>query len=171
MRGIVFVAVAVSTAVLLAEPSKAAQRCTLGNPDYFLSASGKTTPLCTPTSNAASCFVEGSGFAWNHGDFQNQITNTWLGMVGPGVLKKGRFGEIFSDHADIRPTILLLAGLEDDYAHDGRVLFEALSPLALPIGLKSFRIRSRLSPRRTRRSMPRAASLAPAPLPGFRRRR
>ena len=55
-------------------------------------------------------------------------------MVGPGVLKKGRFGETFSDHTDIRPTILLLAGLEDDYAHDGRVLFEALSPLALPIG-------------------------------------
>src|SRR5215469_7236430 len=31
MRGAVFVAVAVSTAVLLAEPSRAAQRCTLGN--------------------------------------------------------------------------------------------------------------------------------------------
>ena len=31
MRGIVFVAVAVSTAVLLVDPSRAAQRCTLGN--------------------------------------------------------------------------------------------------------------------------------------------
>jgi len=124
--------------MVTADPNRTPNFILFGNPDYFLSASGKTTPLCTPTSNAASCFVEGSGFAWNHGDFQNQITNTWLGMVGPGVLKKGRFGEIFSDHTDIRPTILLLTGLEDDYAHDGRVLFEALSPLALPIGLKVF---------------------------------
>jgi hypothetical protein len=78
-------------------------------------------------------------FAWNHGDFQNQITKTWLGMVGPGVLAKGRFGEIFSDHTDIRPTILRLIGLKDDYAHDGRVLFEALDDEAVPDSLRDHR--------------------------------
>jgi hypothetical protein len=110
-----------------------------GNPDYFLSASGKTTPTCTPTTGTpvyTSCFSEGPGFAWNHGDFQNQITHTWLGIVGPGVRNDGRFGEIFSDHTDIRPTILSLAGLKDDYAHDGRVLFEVLEDEALPWSLR-----------------------------------
>ena len=80
--------------------------------------------------------MEESGFAWNHGDFQNQITHTWLGIVGPGVLSKGRFGEIFTDHTDIRPTIMSLAGLKDDYAHDGRVLFEALDDEAVPDSLR-----------------------------------
>ena len=81
----------------------------------------------TPTTDAASCFAEGSGFAWNHGDFQKEITHTWLGMAGPGVAQLGRFGEVFTDHTDIRPTVLYLAGLQDDYAHDGRVVFEALT--------------------------------------------
>ncbi|HYM01528.1 MAG TPA: hypothetical protein VET85_01205 [Stellaceae bacterium] len=103
-----------------------------GNDDYFLFATGHTSPLCSPASNAASCFVEESGFAWNHGDFQKQITHTWLGMVGPGIKQHGRFGEIFSDHSDIRPTMLSLAGLKDDYAHDGRALFEAIENQALP---------------------------------------
>jgi arylsulfatase A-like enzyme len=51
----------------------------------------------------------------------------------------GRFGEIFSDHTDIRPTILSLAGLKDDYAHDGRVLFEALDDEAVPDSLRDQR--------------------------------
>ena len=99
----------------------------------------RSPPLCTPQQNAASCFHEETGFAWNHGDFQNQITKTWLGVVGPGVLELGRFGEIFTDHTDIRPTILRLAGLADDYAHDGRVLFEALGDEAVPASLRDYR--------------------------------
>jgi hypothetical protein len=75
-------------------------------------------------------------FAWNHGDFQNDVTRTWLGIVGPGVCANGRCGEVLTDHSDIRPTILSLAHLKDDYAHDGRVVFglsdqhETLSELA-----------------------------------------
>jgi len=108
------------------------------NPDYFFFTSGKTPPpTCTPT--LADCFAEDPGFAWNHGDFQQEITKTWLGMVGPGVRKLGEFGEIFSDHTDIRPTILSLAGLKDDYAHDGRVLFEALADHAIPRALRAHR--------------------------------
>jgi hypothetical protein len=119
--------------MITADPNRTPNFILFANPDYFFLTSGVTPPpLCTPTQNAASCFVEESGFAWNHGDFQNQITRTWLGMVGPGVLNKGRFGEIFSDHTDTRPTILRLAGLKDDYAHDGRVLFEALDDEAVP---------------------------------------
>jgi hypothetical protein len=114
------------------DPARTPTFILFANPDYFLSASGKATPGCTPTSDAptfdaTSCFSENSDFAWNHGDFQEDITKTWLGIVGPGVLSQGRFGSIFSDHTDIRPTMLRLAGLTDDYAHDGRVLFEALT--------------------------------------------
>jgi hypothetical protein len=37
---------------------------------------------------------------------------------------------------NIRPTMLLLAGLTDDYAHDGRALVEALTDSALPKSLR-----------------------------------
>jgi hypothetical protein len=60
-------------------------------------------------------------------------------MVGPGVLQRGTLGEIFSDHTDIRPTILTLAGLKDDYKHDGRVLFEVLADQATPRALRAHR--------------------------------
>jgi hypothetical protein len=122
------------------DPARSPDFTLFGNPDYFLSASsgsGHTTP-CSPVSNVAGgCFAfPGPSFVWNHGDFQNQITHTWLGIVGPGVQRNGEFGAIFSDHTDIRPTILSLAHLTDDYAHDGRVLFEVLSRDALPDSLR-----------------------------------
>jgi len=62
-------------------------------------------------------------------------------MVGPGIRKasdnadsgEGESAVIeFSDHTDVRPTVLALLGLHDDYSHDGRVLLEALHPSALP---------------------------------------
>jgi hypothetical protein len=42
------------------------------------------------------------------------------------VRRQGEASETFSDHTDVRPTLLHLAGLQDDYAHDGRVIVEAL---------------------------------------------
>jgi len=123
--------------MITADPNRTPNFILFANPDYFLTASGKTSPLCSPMANAASCFAEQSGFAWNHGDFQNQITQTWLGTVGPELHRLGRFGEIFSDHTDIRPTMLSLVGLKDDCAHDGRVLFEALTPRVLPLTLRT----------------------------------
>jgi len=95
-----------------------------GDPDYFFFAGA---PNCT-----SPCVTELPGFAWNHGDVQPEIVTTWLGMVGPGVRDDGVDGNTWSDHTDIRPTILLLAGLKDDYGHDGRVLSEALTGAALP---------------------------------------
>jgi len=43
---------------------------------------------------------------------------------------------VFSDHTDLRPTIVALLGLQDDYVHDGRVLVEKLEPRALPDALE-----------------------------------
>src|SRR5438876_5422789 len=42
----------------------------------------------------------------------------------------------WSDHTDIRPTIMLLTGLKDDYSHDGRVLSEAMTGAALPATIR-----------------------------------
>jgi hypothetical protein len=121
-----------------ADPNRTPNFIQFANPDYFFLTSGNSPPpACTPAFDAASCFEEKSGFAWNHGDFQPEITKTWLGMVGPRVRNLGEFGEIFSDYTDTRPTIMRLVGLTDDYAHDGRVLFEALTHDALGEGLRA----------------------------------
>ena len=60
-------------------------------------------------------------------------------MVGPGVNAVGVDSTTWSDHTDIRPTILALVGLQDDYAHEGRVLFEDLADSALPSSAVSAR--------------------------------
>ena len=45
---------------------------------------------------------------------------------------------MFTDHTDIRPTILSLTKLKDDYAHDGRVIFEIIHDRALPVALRGY---------------------------------
>jgi hypothetical protein len=45
-------------------------------------------------------------------------------MVGPGVERGGIDSRTWADHTDVRPTMMDLLGLTDDYRHDGRVLFE-----------------------------------------------
>ena len=120
------------------DPNRTPNFVLFGNPDYFLSASGKTTPLCTPATDAASCFVQSRSFVWNHGDFQRDIVRTWLGVVGPGIRNLGATDRLFTDHTDIRPTILSLTKLKDDYAHDGRVIFEIIHDRALPVALRGY---------------------------------
>jgi hypothetical protein len=110
--------------MVTADPQRTPTFVMFGNPDYFFQTFG------TPD------LVENPGFAWNHGGFQPEITHTWLGMVGPGVLPLGEEGLTWSDHTDIRPTILALAGLKDDYAHDGRVLAEVLDRSTLSSALQ-----------------------------------
>jgi hypothetical protein len=107
-----------------------------GNDNYFDETASASSGKGTDCSQPPACVFEGSGFAWNHGDFQKQITRTWFGMVGPGVAQQGRYDAVFSDHTDLRPTMLTLAGLKDDYVHDGRVLVENLEPHALPDSLR-----------------------------------
>ncbi len=106
-----------------------------GNDNYFNSTSSASSGKGKDCSQPPACVSEETGFAWNHGDFQKQITRTWFGMAGPGVARQGRFDEVFSDHTDLRPTVLSLLGLKDDYVHDGRVLVENLEPHALPDSL------------------------------------
>lgn len=85
-------------------------------PDYFLSTFPPTTGI-----NPA--------FNWNHGDISPDINVTWLGLVGPHVKHLGITGKMWTDHSDIRPTILALAGLKDDYAHQGIPITRVISGL------------------------------------------
>jgi hypothetical protein len=72
-----------------------------------------------------------STFAWNHGGIQPEIATTWAGLVGPGVRNNGD-DSTWADHTDIRPTMLDLVGLSDQYVHDGRVLIDQLDAWAVP---------------------------------------
>jgi hypothetical protein len=36
--------------------------------------------------------------------------------------------DFFTDHVDVRPTLLFLSGLVDDYESDGRVILECSTP-------------------------------------------
>jgi len=85
-----------------------------------------------PTSTCETCI--GSAFAWNHGDIQKEIGQTWVGFVGPGVASQPD-QVIFTDHTDVRPTINALVGLRDVYEADGRVITQALVPAAVPAAL------------------------------------
>jgi hypothetical protein len=118
----------------LGDPARVPTFIPFGSPDYFFTSN--------PCGGPALC-VE-NGFAWNHGDIQNQIAQVFLGMVGPGVEPQGLNNWLWADHTDVRPTMLALLGLKDDYQHDGRVLVEALNPRSLPphlaIAIPSFAI-------------------------------
>jgi hypothetical protein len=111
------------------DPQRTPTFTVFGNPDYYQS---------TGAANCSTpCVAEGPKFAWNHGDLSPDINTTWLGLVGPGVNQVGVDSTTWSDHTDIRPTILALIGLQDDYSDAGRVLFEDLNPSALSQAVSS----------------------------------
>lgn len=123
--------------MVTSSPARTPSVTMFGNPDYFFQTTKGSLPLA-PVNCAADptlCVVQNSGFAWNHGDVQQDITRSWFGMVGPGVRQQGRNDRVFSDHTDLRPTLLVLTGLKSDYVHDGRVLVEKLERRALPPSL------------------------------------
>ena len=119
-------------------PARTPTLTMFGNPDYFFQTTRGSLPLAPQNcgANPALCVTQGPNFAWNHGDVQKDITQTWFGMVGPGVRHQGRNDRVFSDHTDLRPTALVLLGLKDDYIHDGRLLVEKLEHHAVPSSVR-----------------------------------
>ena len=110
------------------DPARTPTFILFADPNYFLFAGAQNC--------SSPCVTEQPGFAWNHGDFQSDITTTWLGMAGPGVDQAGVDSTTWSDHTDIRPTMLVLLGLQDDYQHEGRALTEELTGWAQPSAVK-----------------------------------
>jgi hypothetical protein len=117
-------------------------------PDYYLDPTGIN---CGTSANpAVDCVQVTTGFAWNHGYYSPDIDIIWSSFVGPGVQRRGVDGPepadspqvkdpdggglvpqyskvgTWADETDVRPTMLHLSGLADDYVMDGRVLTEIL---------------------------------------------
>ena len=111
--------------IVPADPARNATFVLFADPNYFLTD--------FPTSTCETCI--NPAFAWNHGDIQRDIATTWLGFVGPGVRRLGS-SDLWTDHTDVRPTMLSLLGLRDDYVHDGRAIAESFQPWALPRALR-----------------------------------
>jgi hypothetical protein len=105
------------------DPQRTPTFVMFGDPDYFFVLGGPDA-------------VEDPGFVWNHGGIQKEIVTTFLGLVGPGVQNNRIDPDVWSDHTDIRPTMLALTGLKDDYPSDGRVLAEEFFGWALPVGIR-----------------------------------
>ena len=124
--------------MVTADPFRTATFTPFADPDWFFFATGGATPATCATP-AACAFIPArtsQSFAWNHGDVQDEIASTWVGYVGQGVDQVGIDGNTWSDHTDVRPTLLNLVGLKDDYVHDGRVISEILQGYALPSAVK-----------------------------------
>ena len=92
-----------------------------------------------------------TSFAYDHGYYSPNIDITWVGMAGPGVATNGVDGPQPADgnqahdpestntvpqastdgtwveETDLRPTMLHLTGLSDDYQSDGHVITQALT--------------------------------------------
>ena len=98
-----------------------------GEDEYITSGAQNCTKPCVYTSN---------GFAWNHGGIWPDMQTIWLGLVGPGVQAKGVDSKTWADQVDLRPTLMALTGLKDDYQVDGRVLTQDLQPNRLPWSLR-----------------------------------
>jgi hypothetical protein len=116
--------------MVTSDPARTPSFTAFGDPNYFVTDAG-------PSCGSNPCIDY--HFAWSHGDVQTDIANTWVGFVGPGVAQRGIDSDTWTDHVNVRPTILSLVGLKDDYGHDGRVLFEALTTKATPQALIAHR--------------------------------
>jgi hypothetical protein len=127
-----------------ADPARTPTFAMFARPDYYLAAGSKTC--------SGSCVTQDTGFAYDHGDYAAEIDTNWLGLVGPGVKNLGLDGTAANagpssagansgqvtvpgsgttgtwiDETDIRPTMLYLSGLKDDYEQDGRVITQVLA--------------------------------------------
>jgi phospholipase C len=129
--------------MVTADPARTPTFTPFAEGDYFLNAS--STATCTNAAgqpDLSSCVFlpnttpPNQTFAWNHGGVQPEVRSTWVGFVGPGIEHDAKLGDDFySDHTDLRPTMLSLLGLKDSYVSDGRVLTELLKGGADPKGL------------------------------------
>lgn len=99
-----------------------------GLDDYVTGGAANCAKPCVYTSN---------GYAWNHGTLGLDQNTIWLGLAGPGVRVRGVDPSTWADQTDVRPTMLALLGLRDDYRVDGRVLTEDLTARALPGALRA----------------------------------
>jgi hypothetical protein len=132
--------------IVNADPARTPTFAMFAKPDYYLQSSALTG------SCAGKLVCQSTAFAWDHGDYAAEINTNYLGLAGPGVRHLGLDGPTASqgpssagadsgqitvsqqhfpgpwvDETDIRPTLMYLTGLRDDYEHDGRVITQVLA--------------------------------------------
>jgi hypothetical protein len=119
--------------MVTADPQRTPTLTMFAQADYFLFTGAQncsspciTVPTTPPTST----------FAWNHGGIQPEIGTIWLGLVGPGISNAVQDDNTWTDHTDVRPTMLSLLGLHDSYIHDGRVLIETIDDDVQPVRVR-----------------------------------
>jgi hypothetical protein len=124
--------------MVTADPFRTPTFTLFADPDWFFFATGG--PDCSAPPPAAACVTippqNDNSFAWNHGDMQDEIASTWVGFVGPGVEPRHQYGKVWTDHTDVRPTMLSVLGLADDYETDGRAVIEILKGDAIAKSLR-----------------------------------
>jgi arylsulfatase A-like enzyme len=118
--------------MITASPARTPSFAAFGAAGIFQMAAGSHADCGAPPA----CVEREPAYAWNHGGVYPDMSQSWFGLAGPGVRKLGLDYNVFSDHTDIRPTMLALLGLSDDYSHDGRVLAEMLETSALPSAMR-----------------------------------
>jgi hypothetical protein len=127
--------------MVTADPARTPTFTPFAQGDYFLNASSTTPCASNDLSNCVflpNTTPPNQTFAWNHGGVQPEIRSTWVGFVGPGIEKNAKLDDtFFSDHTDLRPTMLALLGLKDSYVSDGRVLTEIVKTDAVPNSLRA----------------------------------
>jgi hypothetical protein len=131
-----------------ADPARTPTLAMFANPDYYLQTGSSTCKA----SGLGGCVYQTTGYAWDHGDYVAEVNTNYVAFAGPGVRHLGLDGPaanqgttssgansgetvVADDHfpgpwvdeTDIRPTIMYLTGLRDDYEHDGRVITQILS--------------------------------------------
>jgi hypothetical protein len=123
--------------MVTADPFRTPTFTPFADPDWFFFATGGATPTtcATPETCAFIPARTNQSFAWNHGDIQDEIATTWVGYAGVNVDNNG-ISTTWSDHTDVRPTILALTGLKDDYVHDGRIVTDVMQGYAVPAAVK-----------------------------------
>ena len=124
--------------MVTADPNRTPTFTPFADPDWFFFATGGTPPATCATPDACASIPArtSQSFAWNHGDIQDEIASTWVGYVGPGVRNLGT-SDVWTDHTDVRPTMLTLLGLHDDYIQDGRAVTQPLYDWAIPQSLRA----------------------------------
>jgi hypothetical protein len=133
-----------------ADPARTPTLAMFANPDYYLNPGSTTCKAAV--LGGSGCVYQTTGYAWDHGDYAAEVNTNYVGFVGPGVKHLGLDGPAANagttssgansgltvvadnhfpgpwvDETDIRPTIMYLTGLRDDYEHDGRVITQILT--------------------------------------------
>jgi predicted transcriptional regulator len=126
--------------MVTADPMRTPTFTLFADPDWFFFATSGASPAACATPSACAFIPSRSlqSFAWNHGGIQDEIASTWVGYVGPGVNNDGT-SDVWTDHTDVRPTMLTLLGLHDDYTADGRTVVQPLAAWAVPQTLRAHR--------------------------------